>query len=147
MFIISILQMRKLRPREAEESASGTRLLDGRAQFYCQPPLRWFVTTSPGPSSPNTVLSLFRVLLGSRTRKRLPYQKDVGQMGQGSKLSWSSDSVFIKKGVLILFHPTRLMSGRHVNVQERVGAQWREKIGEENTLPQQPPETDESSQR
>ena len=59
---------------------------------------RHWGTISPVPSSPNTVLSLFHILLGSRIRRRWPHRKDGGQAGQGSKLSWPSDSVFMKKG-------------------------------------------------
>lgn len=125
--------MRKLRSRGAEESAQGTQLLSGGAQFYYQPPLRWSVTTSPLPHSLNTLLSLLHVLLGRRVRKWLPHQKDQGR-GEGWGGSWikiiTIQWVFIKRRFwLILFHPTRLISGRHVNVPERVGAQQREKIG------------------
>ena len=144
MFVISILQMRKLRPREAEESASGTRLLDGRAQFYHQPPLRHHIPCALLPKYRTKPLPY---IIGKQNKETMTTPKRWGTSGTGIKIVMTQWLSIYEKGVLILFHPTRLMSGRHVNVQERVGAQWREKIGEENTLPQQPPETDKSSQR
>ena len=60
--------------------------------------------------------------------------------------------LFIKRRFwLILFHPARLISERHINVQERVGTEREEKTGrgrQKRILSsQQPLETDENSHR